>query len=168
MRLSAIPEAQTAEAVSQFNARFGEMERVLWRIRITAALAITAVIAGALAGCEPPGTGMPTSALLPLIRSVAIANQPGATSLGAPVPEGNDSCILSADGTNVTRAGTLDFRPGSQQITVTTFSSQADYDSQLATDGQVHGSAGYNSPPDRVVVIPASWRIDAPPPAAGC
>ena len=55
---------------------------------------------------------------------VAIANQAGATSLGGPVPEGNDSCILSADGTNATRTGTWDFGPGGQQITVTTYSSR--------------------------------------------
>jgi hypothetical protein len=140
------------------NARFGEMERVLCRIRITAALAVVVVLAGAMAGCETPrdrDARICSTAADP----VAIANQAGATNFGGPVPEGNDSCILSGDGTNATRTGTWDFGPGGQQITITTYSSQADYDSQLATDGQVHGSGGYDSPPDRVVVIPGRLAI---------
>lgn len=34
LRLSAMPEAQRIEAVSEFNARFGEMERVLWCLSV--------------------------------------------------------------------------------------------------------------------------------------
>jgi hypothetical protein len=151
MRLSAIPEAQRAEAVSKVNARFGEMERVLWKVRITAALAVGALLAGALAGCETP-RDRDARICATAADPVPIANQVGATYLGDPVPEGSDGCILSADGNNATRTGTWDFEPGGQLITVSTFSSQADYDSQLATDG-------YGSPPDRVVVIPGKLAI---------
>jgi hypothetical protein len=40
MRLSAISEAQRTEAVSQFNARFGEMERALWCLSVNSRVAL--------------------------------------------------------------------------------------------------------------------------------
>lgn len=126
--------------------------------RIIAALAVAAVLVGAPAGCETP-RDRDARICATAADPVAIANQAGATSFGSPVPEGNDSCILSADGTNATRTGTWDFGPGGQLITVTTFTSQADYANQLATDGQMHGSGGYDTPPDRVVIIPSKLAI---------
>ena len=134
-------------------------EADMTRIRITAALAVAAVLVGALAGCGILPANRDARICATAADPVAIANQAGATSFGSSVPEGSDGCVLSADGTNATRTGTWDFEPGGQLITVTTFTSPADYANQLATDGQINGSGGYGTPPNPVVVIPGKLVI---------
>ena len=79
-----------------------------------------------------------------------------------------ESAIRTAP-TNVTRTVTGNFPPitTGALVTISTYTSQADYASEIALDGLQHGSGGYGSPPDPIVVIPGKLAVIEIAPTVG-